>query len=199
MRLSGNRLLVWSPVALSPALRVAVDALGTVSYIVAPNSLHHLFLADWKRTYPAARLYAPPGLREKRRDLAFDAELGDEADPEWAGEVDLVPVRGNLITTEVVFFHAKSRTLLFADLIQQMNPGSLTGWRALVARLDLLTGPEPKVPRKFRLAFVDRQSARSSLKRVLSWPTDRVVMAHADPVLHDGRAFVERAFRWLTG
>ena len=49
VRLSGDRLLVWSPVAVSPALRAAVDALGKVYHLVAPNSLHHLFLADWRR------------------------------------------------------------------------------------------------------------------------------------------------------
>lgn len=82
VRLSGGRLLVWSPVALSSALRAAIDALGEVRYLVAPNSLHHLFLADWRSAYPAARLYAPPGLREKRRDLVFDADLGEDVDPE---------------------------------------------------------------------------------------------------------------------
>lgn len=199
IRLSGGRLLVWSPVALSPALCAAVDALGEVRYLVAPNSLHHLFLAEWLRAYPAARLYAPPGLRGKRRDLTFDAELGDTADPEWAGELDQVAMRGNLITTEVVFFHVASRTVLFADLIQHLAPGSLAGWRALVARLDLMTGPEPEVPRKFRTTFINRRSARASIQRVLAWPADKVVMAHAGPVLHDGRAFIKRAFLWLSG
>lgn len=199
VRLSGGPLLVWSPIALSPALRAAVDSLGEVHYLVPPNSLHHLFLADWQNAYPAARLYAPPGLREKRRDLTFDADLGEEADLEWSGELDQVPMRGNLITTEVVFFHTKSRTVLFADLIQQIDPRSLAGWRAVVASLDLMTGPEPQVPRKFRTAFFGRQSARRSFDRVLAWPVDNVIMAHADPVLRDGRAFVDRAFRWLVG
>jgi hypothetical protein len=86
------------------------------------------------------------GLRKRRPDLSFDADLGDAPDPDWAEEIDQVPVRGNLLTTEVVFFHRKSRTVLFADLIQHLDPGSLTGWRALVARLDLMTAPSPKCP-----------------------------------------------------
>jgi len=32
---------------------------------------------------------------------------------------------------------------------------------------------------------------------ILAWPADKVVMAHADPVLENGRSFIERAFRWL--
>jgi len=60
IRLSSGGLFIWSPVALSPALQAAVDALGEVRFLIAPNSLHHLFLDEWKRAYPNARLYAPP-------------------------------------------------------------------------------------------------------------------------------------------
>src|SRR5581483_6426374 len=88
IRLSSGGLFVWSPIALSPELKRAVDELGPVSCLVSPNRLHHLFLADWKTAYPQARLYAPPGLRRKRTDLAFDAELGPTPEPEWARDID---------------------------------------------------------------------------------------------------------------
>jgi hypothetical protein len=198
VRLPGARLFLWSPVALSQELRAAVEALGEVRYLVAPNSLHHLFIAEWQRACPGAKLHAPSALR-RRKDLRIDADLGDAPDPEWAGELDQVQMRGNLITAETVFFHRASRTVLFADLIQHFDRGAFGGWRALVARLDLMTGPEPRVPRKFRLAFVDRRSARASLRRILAWPAERVVMAHGKPIEADGGAFIERAFRWLLG
>jgi hypothetical protein len=105
---------------------------------------------------------------------------------------------GNRITTEVVFFHRPSATVLFTDLLQQFPPGWFRGWRALAARLDLMTGPEPAVPRKFRAAFVDRRAARAALARVLAWPSSKVVMAHGRPVEREGQAFIARAFRWLT-
>jgi hypothetical protein len=111
--------------------------------------------------------------------------------------VDQVTVRGNLITTEIVFFHCKSRTAIFTDLIQNFRPGWFRGWRALIARLDLMTAPEPAVPRKFRLAFVNRRAARAALRRILTWPTGKVLMAHAPPVEADGRAFIARTFAWL--
>ena len=55
--LSDGSLFVWSPVALSDALCVSLDAIGPVRHLVSPNALHHLFLAEWKSAYPAARLY----------------------------------------------------------------------------------------------------------------------------------------------
>jgi hypothetical protein len=198
VRLSDGALFIWSPTALSDELRTALNALGDVRYLIAPNSLHHLFLGEWRDAYPAARLYAAPGLRQRRKDLEFDGDLEDTPPGEWSEEIDQVVMRGNLITTEVVFFHRKSRTAIFTDLIQHFSPTWFTGWRTVVARLDLMTAAQPEVPRKFRTGFVNRRLARAALRQILAWPTERVVMAHAAPVETDGRAFIGRAFRWLS-
>ena len=99
----------------------------------------------------------------------------------------------------MVFFHRQSRTAIFTDLIQHFPRGWFTGWRALVARLDLMTADEPQVPRKFRAAFTDRRAARASIQRILDWPTEKVVMAHGPVIERDGQAFLARTFRWLTG
>ncbi len=188
---------LWSPIPPTDELRAAIAALGPVRALIAPNSLHDMFVADWARACPEAELHAAPGLAAKRPDLAVAAELGDIPPPAWAGTLDQVLVGGNRITTETVFFHRPSRTVLFCDLIQQFPRGWHRGWRGLVARLDLMVEPEPAVPRKFRAAFTDRAVARAAVERIVAWPADRVVMAHGAPVERDGQAFLGRAFRWL--
>jgi len=197
IRLNGGGLFVWSPVALNDGVKAQVDALGPVHHVVAPNALHHLHLREWKRAYPNAAFHAPPGLRKKRPDIAFDADLGDAPSPAWTGEIDQVAMRGNLITTEIVFFHRASATVLFTDLLQQIPAGSVSGWRAMIARLDRMTGAEPQVPNKFRLAFTHRRAARPALQRILAWPAQRVLIAHGTPVEKDAPAFLRRAFAWL--
>lgn len=199
IRLSDSGLFIWSPVALSDLLRDELATLGEVRHIVAPNSLHHVFLGEWREAYPTARQWAAPGLRARRADLAFDDDLGDAPPAAWADDIDQVVVRGNRITTEVVFFHRPSRVVLFTDLIQQFPRGWFSGLQGLIARLDLMTQAEPATPRKFRVAFTDRPAARAALRRILDWPAKKVVMAHGAPVETDGAAFVARAFRWLTG
>jgi hypothetical protein len=169
-----------------------------VQLIIAPNSLHHLFVPEWKRAYPSAKVFAAPGLRKKRDDIAFDADLGSVSSPDWVDEIDQALMHGNLITTEVVFFHAKSGTVLFTDLIQQLPTNLISDWRAIAARLDLMVGPEPSVPRKFRVAFANRRAARTSLQRVFAWPAQKVLMAHGTPVAKDAQAYLRRAFGWLT-
>lgn len=196
IRLADGGLFVWSPIALTEALRAQTAALGPVRCIVAPNALHHMFLAEWAGAYPEAALYAAPGLRAVRKDIAFTDDLADEAPAAWAGQIEQVIVR-NTIADEVVFLHRASGTVLFTDLLQQMPRGWYKGWRALVARLDRMTGPEPQTPNKFRMAMRDRAAARESLARIHSWPAARVLMAHGEPVRENGAAFIARAFAWL--
>jgi hypothetical protein len=199
IRLSDGGLFVWSPTALTEPLTTALQALGEIRYIVAPNSLHHLFLAEWQSAYPEARVFVAPGLDKRRPDLRFDETLEDGVQYPWSKDIDHVLMRGSLITTEVAFFHHHSRTAIFTDLIQHFRPGWFTGWRAVIARLDLMTAPLPETPRKFRTSFVDRRSARAAIRQILAWPTENVLMAHADPITGQGQAFIVRTFRWLTG
>jgi Domain of unknown function (DUF4336) len=198
IRLSTGGLFAWSPVALAAALKAKVDALGPVRCLVSPNRLHHLFLDEWKSAYPQARLYASPGLRRKRSDLAFDGELGDRPEPEWAADIDQVPVRGSILT-EVEFFHRASRTAILADLVQNFPPDWFRGWRGVVARLDGICAPKPGAPREWRASFFNRRAARTALHNILAWPIERVLIAHGEPVAGDGAAFVRRAFGWLLG
>ncbi len=197
IKLSSGGLFVWSPVALSAALRSEVDALGTVRHLVSPNLLHHLFLGEWKSAYPDARLYASPGLRKRRKDLAFDAQLGDAPDPDWVGDIDQLLLRGSFAMTEVVFFHRASRTAIFADLIENLPPDWFKGWRGFLARLGGITAPNPGAPRDWRASFINRGAARAALERILAWPIERVLIAHGEPASANGAAFVRRAFGWL--
>jgi len=89
--------------------------------------------------------------------------------------------------------------VIFTDLLQGFPPGWFKGWRGLVAKMDRLVGSEPQTPQKFRVAFSDRRAAQAALARILDWQCEKVLMAHGTPVTSDGRAYLGRAFRWLTG
>jgi len=188
----------WSPVALTDSLCSSVEALGPVRHLVSPNALHHLFLAEWKSAFPAARLYGSPRLRRKRKDLTFDADLGDGAEPDWATDIDQVVMHGSFALTEVVFFHRSSRTALFADLIQNFPRDWLKGWRGFLARHGGIVAPNPGAPRDWRASFLNRRAARASFDQVLAWPIERVLIAHGDLPTGDAAAFVRRAFTWLA-
>lgn len=154
-------------------------------------------LGQWKSAYPTAHLVASPRLRRKRKDLAFDAELGDAPDPAWAADIDQVMLHGSIMLTEVVFFHRLSRTALFADLIQNFPRDWFKGWRGIAARLGGIVAPAPSAPSDWRSSFFNRRAARRSLAHILAWPIEHVLIAHGDLPTTDAEGFVHRAFAWL--
>jgi hypothetical protein len=196
IRLSNGELFIWSPVELSTSIKRDVDALGSVGYLISPNRLHHIYLREWRSIYPSARLYASPGLRAKRKDLDFDGDLKDAPEYEWAADIDQISFHGSFLT-EVVFFHQMSKTVIFADLLQNFPPDWFKGWRGILARCDGICAPNPGAPREWRATFLGRRAARASLHAILSWPIERVLMAHGDLISADGAAVVRRAFSWV--
>jgi hypothetical protein len=197
VRLAGGRLWLWSPVALDEALREAVRSLGTPCFAVEPNKLHHLALGAWVAAWPELRLYAPPGLAEKRRDLKFVGALSNAAPPEWGGELESVLVEGSKAVTEVVFFHRASSTCFVGDLIQRHDPAELAPWPRVVARLGGVLGPAGGTPLDWRLSFLDRKRARRAVEHILAWQPQTLVIAHGAPALGDGTEVLRRAMQWL--
>jgi hypothetical protein len=196
VRLHDNGLLIWSPVTLCETLRAEIGALGDVTHLIAPNTLHHLFIAEWQLAYPKSQLYAAPGLSQKRSDLHIESDLTDVPEPAWIDQMEQVVVM-NKLTTEVVFFHKPSKTVIFTDILQQFPKGWHVGWRKIIAELDLMVGQTANVPRKFRLGFTPRKAARETVRKILDWPAERVLMAHGTPVETNGQDMLRKAFDWL--
>jgi hypothetical protein len=188
---------VWSPIALSDELVKSIAAVGPVRHIVSPNKIHHLFLAEWIERWPAARLYSPPGLANRRPDLNFDEELGDEPDPAWAADIDQVIFRGSLAMEEVVFFHRASRTAIICDLIQRHPEATMTGWKGMLMRLDSLVGKTGSTPREWRASFVRRGKARAAREKVLSWQPDRLLIAHGECAQTGATSVIDHALGWI--
>ena len=88
IRLRDGGLFVHSAVQLDPPTREALDALGQVRFVVAPNRFHHLFVADYVQDFPKAEFHRAPGLEKKRADLKFTSLLGDTPPPGWAGQLE---------------------------------------------------------------------------------------------------------------
>jgi len=195
IRLSGGRLLLHSPVSLSPALRAELDAVGRVAYAVAPNRVHHLHAGDVAKVYPEAQLWIGPGLERKRPDLRFVDVLGDEPPEEWRDEVGQVYFRGRPYENEVVFFHRASRTLVLCDLAFNFGPRTATPTRLLMKLMRSFGrfGPSKLDP----LLIRDRVAARESLERILAWDFDRVVVAHGDVLERGGREALREGYSWL--
>lgn len=193
LRLSGGELVVNSPIELDDALRAEIDALGPVRYVVAPNRAHHYYVPDAGRAWPEARLLAAPGLPEKRRDVHFTETIGEGTVSEWKGEIETHLVVGIPFLNEVVLFHRGSRTLVLTDLCFNVHRAPSAALR-LFFRLNgawQRFGPS----RLLRLMVRDGSGVERSIRRILEWDFDRIVVTHGDIVETGGREALRAA--WL--
>jgi hypothetical protein len=198
VRIPDGKLWIHSPIAWNDSLGASIDRLGSVCYLVAPNTLHYSYLADWQARYPQAHSYGPPGLAGKRAKLTIDNILGKEPPTAWGDAFEQCVVPGTLIT-EVDFFHRASRTLILTDLIENFESSRvrnrLLRWtmRAFGA-----ADPDGKAPIDMQLSFIrHRPSVREAARQMIAWAPERIVLAHGRCYGNDGVTELRRAFRWV--
>jgi hypothetical protein len=195
VELSGGRLLLFSPVEMTPERRAAIEALGTIAHLYAPNTFHHLWIGAWANAYAGAVVHAPCGLRAKRPDLRIDRDHDRDAPAELATTFDEVHVDGFMLE-ECALVHRPSGTLLVADLIHNIGrPKGL--WTGIYTRT---MGFYDRVALSRFLrwtAFHDRASARASIDRIAGCHFDRLVLGHGSPIHTGARAALLGAYAWL--
>jgi hypothetical protein len=195
VRLPDSKLLLHSPIAANADLVREVEALGSVAYLIAPNKLHHLFVADWKRACPDAEIYVAHGLETKRPDLEIAGLLRDEPESGWRDQLDQVPLSGFPFANEVVFFHRPSSTLIATDLAFNFGADSPPMTRFAFRLMGTYGRLAPTILE--RLLVRDRLAFRRSLERILEWPFERVIVAHGEVCESGGREGLIRGYAWV--
>lgn len=196
LQLPGSRLLVYSPVPLTGALRHQVEALGSVAHLYAPNTFHHVWIGDWARAFPHAQLHAPSALAAKRPDLRIDRAHDKEPCPDFEGVLDEVPIAGFLLA-ESVLVHRASKTLLVADLVH--NIGRPDHWWTASYSKVMGFYDRVAISRLIRwTAFNDTAAAGASMGRLAACDFDRLVVGHGAPIEQGARAAVLGAYEWLA-
>ena len=196
IRLSSGQLLVHSPCRITAAIAQEISALGQVAHIVAPGNFHHLYVATAQAAFPGAKTWICPGVEKRAPLLKYDGVLGDAAPEEWRGEIDQVVVQGTRLMREVAMFHRASRTLILVDLIENFTDttprigGALKFWFKYVMRMWNHPRPAPE----YRLGWSDRQVAAESLRQILAWGFERIVLSHGDLIEHDAHAVATAAW-----
>jgi hypothetical protein len=201
IRLQNGGLWIWSPIKLTPELRLDIDRCGPVEHLVSPNKLHHLFLAEWRLAYPKAMLWGPSSTIKRHSDWDFGSPLQYESPAQWQGAFDQAWFRGSVTMDEIAFYHRPSRTAIIADLIQAFDDQFLCDhwqwWQRPLARLGGISAARPQAPFDWRLSFIDRSSARLAREKVLGWNCDKVILAHGIWQRDAGSSFLVGALAWL--
>jgi hypothetical protein len=185
-------LALISPIAIDDALATALAAQGEVRALIAPNAMHHLFLAEARARYPEAACFLAEGVERKLGGRPTGArDLGETPDALWQGVLEQVVIPGIPLLNEVVFFHPASKSLILTDLLFNYDPAP-GGWTGIFLWLDGAYG-SLAMSRLLRLVAKDRAALRAAIERIRAWDFERILVTHGANVEADAKDRFVRA------
>jgi hypothetical protein len=218
---SGN-LAVFSPVALTPTLKKELSGFGNgeVHYITALDQEHHIFIEQWHKEWPEAKVIAPetlPAYREKQKYGRVPEEnwilfkknrpetwtVSAEFDAEF--DTEYISAHGN---QEVVFNHKPSKTLIEADLLfnlpatEQFSKSGVSPTTGIWTRIFNYfqhTQGEALGQKRFLWYLIsanDRKGFNESIARINRWDFQRLIPCHGDVIEEDGKGIFGKVMAW---
>ena len=196
IRLASGELMLHSPCNITAAMAKELSALGPVAHIIAPGNFHHIYAATAQAAFPGAKTWICPGVERRNTGLKYDGVLGDLAPVDWAGEIDQVLMQGTRIMREVAMFHRASRTLILVDLIENFTDATPHTGGALkyLFKYVFRMWNNPRPAPEYRMGWSDRKAAATSLRRILAWDFQRIVLSHGDLIERDAHAVAIKAW-----
>jgi len=201
IRLKSGGLMLHSPCEIDASTKAEIEALGKVEFIVAPGSYHYIHVPSAQAAFPEAETFICPGVERKMPELNFDWILGDRPDPRWEEDFEQVLVRGNRFIWEVAFNHISSRTLILVDVLENITDKTegvnwlLKFWWKAVFRM----WNNPKPAPEYQMGWKDKKAAANSLRRILDWDFERIILAHGDLVEENPKEVLVAAWKGVLG
>ncbi|MEF2550519.1 DUF4336 domain-containing protein [Aurantimonas sp. A2-1-M11] len=201
VQLADDSLLLHSPTRVTDALQAELEAIGDVAHLVAPSSGHWLHVQEWQKRFPRALAWATPGLRNRipvrRSGVRFDRDLSAGIEG-WPREIEQILVPGIGGFAETAMFHHASRTLLLADLVQNLQANRLQWLARPLAKLAGVTAPRGRAPVYLRaIVRAKGEVAREAARRLVDLNPERVIFAHGAWFDRDATARLRQALGWL--
>lgn len=196
---------------------------GDVRYIVALDYEHHIFISEWKKEYPSAKIIGPEGLPEKRSKQTDDPKINDDEfavvfkkenkreikiDPDFDADFDYEYVDGHA-NLEIVFFYKPEQVLIQADLLFNLPPteqyskvpeSELPADGAVGKLFACVQNPrgDTKWLQRFNwyLLAKNRESFNDSMAQIAKWDFHTMIPCHGDVLEGDGKEVFMKVFDW---
>ncbi|HVF70828.1 MAG TPA: hypothetical protein VM940_04390 [Chthoniobacterales bacterium] len=191
LRLKDGRLVVHSTAAFTETDLAAIRGFGQPAWLVEATLLHDTFAKEGRAALPDIPYLAPEGFTAA---AGITAATLEHAPSDWSGEIEVLRLEGTG-KNEYVFLHRASRTLVVADLFFSFPPET-RGWGRFFVRNVM------RLPQLFgisiffrRLMVRDRPAFERSLRVLLEWDFDRLIVAHREPLMTGAKPAVQQAIR----
>lgn len=191
IELNKKELVIISPGPFEEAQMTQLIKQYQTVYCIAPNAFHHLHLEKFHQTFPNITLYGPssiikkqPWLKNKLADInLLGSRLKDN--------ITLIPIHGNKLLDETVFYCCRSKSLIVTDLLFNMRDPMPFGRKCLLRLVGANNRiAQSKLIEKSTKNKVDYVNSVNVLK---GFDISRIIMAHGSVI--ETESEIEEALR----
>ncbi len=191
VRLPSEALVLISPIPFSDALAEAIDALGEVSTIIAPNLFHHFYFDAALQRWPDAMGMTPPYFTAKVDVHREVTDMGHRGSIEEA--LFWRRIEGMPSVRESAFVFPQEQTLILTDLLFHFRDHP-QWWLRQFMRLNGAYG-RLATSRLFRTQIKDKQAFKDSVDDLFDHDWDRLIVAHGHCIDEGARSLCKEALK----
>jgi hypothetical protein len=188
IRLATGDLIIHSTGPFTRADVTEIEGLGQPGWIIDTMLRHDTFAKQGRASFPNIPYLAPEGFAKIAH---IDCRPLLPAPPAWASEIKVLLIDGMPQVKEHVFLHVPSRTLIVADLVFNFHPSS--GWTSFFRRTLMGVSSSPDSARLYPFQIKDRNTYDRSIRELLAWDFDRIIVGHNAVVEIGGKEGLKKA------
>lgn len=192
IRSENEQLFIISPIKIDAVIKKQLDEIGIVANIIAPNLFHYLFASDCKNLFPRATFWADLDLKKKKPDLAIDktfdyegGNLDDHLKYIFFDGFKTITLNGFSPLNEFIFYHVLSKTLILTDTAFNFDDSFSFSTKLVAKLIGGYNNLSPSLLEK--IATTDKNKIKNTLRKILDWDFDRIIMAHGSIIESNGK------------
>jgi hypothetical protein len=188
IRLSTGELIIHSTGPFNRATVSEIERLGTPAWMTDTMLRHDTFAKDGRAAFPNIPYLAPEGFAAQAH---VDCRMLLPTPASWSPEVEVLLIEGMPKVKEHVFLHVPSRTLIVADLVFNFRPSS--GWTSFFRKALMGVKDHPDSARLYPMQIQDRKAYDLSIRELMTWDFDRIIVGHNEMIETNGKELLKRA------
>jgi len=199
IQLESGGVWILASTPLDDPTKAKIKELGEVKYIMAADSGHYLFISDFKKEFPGAKVIVVDPLHEKLKGKVEIAGTYGIDDPHteygFESEIGACYFSG-FLNHDVAFHHRASKTLIEADLLfnlpgheQYSKSSSFLGHLGL---FNILSPGSSTHHSMTNSLAKDKEAMKRDAKIVAAWDFERIIPCHGDVIeVHGKKAWTD--------
>ncbi|KAH7882377.1 hypothetical protein F5I97DRAFT_1931566 [Phlebopus sp. FC_14] len=205
IKLKDGGVWVLASTPLNDETKTKLNELGKVKYIINADAVHHLFLGEFKKAYPEAKLIGVVDTLKKTdtQGLNFDGLWGrDPPGTQYGFEDDIKHCYfSGFRNKDVAFLHVTSKSLIEADLL--LNLPATEQVKRVYSKTSSWIPQATLKPdswahqRIIRGVTTDAEAMKRDARTVASWDFSRIIPCHGDVIELDGNKAWRDAYKFF--